>query len=238
MPEARVTLDPKSTPGFIHASELTAESANAAVRALQSSRDYDIFTSDEPVQPGEPQEDASEIERLGVDEVLQKISRRRQRGESWDLDKEFKSPTEEPWHDRAWGRTGKNLAAISGRYQVHPGEDLERAAAEVINTSIYVTRAAMHPPHEFRVHLFILHVANASFWLQAFLQRASISRALKAWMVEDTGRLLTFMAAGVGMSALHHGETHTTISNEDTWGDAMRELRFPCGLSIHYQSCS
>lgn len=58
MPEARVTLDPKSTPGFIHASELTAESANAAVRALQSSRDYDIFTSDEPVQPGEPQEDA------------------------------------------------------------------------------------------------------------------------------------------------------------------------------------
>lgn len=154
------------------------------------------------------------------------------------MDKEFKSPTEEPWHDRAWGRTGKNLAAISGRYQVHPGEDLERAAAEVINTSIYVTRAAMHPPHEFRVHLFILHVANASFWLQAFLQRASISRALKAWMVEDTGRLLTFMAAGVGMSALHHGETHTTISNEDTWGDAMRELRFPCGLSIHYQSCS
>lgn len=123
--------------------------------------------------------------------------------ESWALAMGFEPPIEEPWKDRAWGRAGKNLAVITGRWQVHPDEDLQRAAAEVINTSIYVTCAAMQPPHEFRVDFFILHVANASFWLQAFLERPSISRAMKARMIEDTGRLLTFMAAGVGMPLLH-----------------------------------
>lgn len=115
----------------------------------------------------------------------------------------FKPPTEEPWKDRAWGRAGKNLAALTGRYWVSPDDDLERAAAEVVNTSIYVTCAAMLPPHEFRVDFFLMHVANASFWLQAFLERDSITRAQKARLIEDTGRLLTFMAAGVGMPLLH-----------------------------------
>jgi hypothetical protein len=114
----------------------------------------------------------------------------------------FKPPTEEPWRDRAWGRAGKNLAAVTGRYWVRPDDDLDRAAAEVVNTSIYVTCAAMRPPHEFRVDFFLMHVANASYWLQAYLRQPSATRAQKARMIEDTGRLLTFMAAGVGMPAL------------------------------------
>lgn len=115
-----------------------------------------------------------------------------------------KLPTEEPWRDRAWGRAGRNLAAITGRWRVDEEQGaIERAAAEVVNTSLYVTCAAMRPPHEFRVDFFIMHVANASFWLQGFLQRDSLSCAQKARLVEDTGRLLTFLAAGVGMPALH-----------------------------------
>ncbi|KAJ5816203.1 hypothetical protein N7447_008436 [Penicillium robsamsonii] len=45
---------------------------------------------------------------------------------------------------------------------VDPDEDLERATAEVINTSTYVTCSAMLPPHEFRVAFFLVRVANAS----------------------------------------------------------------------------
>ena len=120
----------------------------------------------------------------------------------WALSEHFKPPEVEPWRDGAWIRAGRNLAAITGRYQVRPDEDLERAVAEVVNTSMYVTCAAMRPPHEFRIDFFLVHVANASYWLQAFLQRDSISRVQKARVIEDTGRLLTFMAAGVGMPAL------------------------------------
>jgi hypothetical protein len=130
---------------------------------------------------------------------------------------DFAGPTEEPWRDRAWGRAGKNIAAISGQWYVRPDEDLERAAAEVVNTSIYVTCAAMRPPHELRVDFFLMHVANASYWLQGFLQRGSVSRAKKAQIIEDTGRLLTFMAAGVGMPPLHPEvlEGHVMKENGD-----------------------
>ncbi|KAK2754877.1 hypothetical protein FQN54_006770 [Arachnomyces sp. PD_36] len=126
--------------------------------------------------------------------------------ESWEAimaDKNFRPPVEEPWRHRAWGRAGKNLAAITGRWKVDPDEDLERAAAEVINTSTYVTCSAMLPPHEFRVDFFLMHVVNAAYWLQAYLRMDSISRVQKSCMIEDTGRLLTFMAAGVGMPSLH-----------------------------------
>ena len=128
----------------------------------------------------------------------------------------LKPPEEEPWRDRAWGRAGKNLATISGRYMVHPDEDLDHAAAEVINTSIYVVCAAMLPPHEFRIDFFLLHVGNCSYWLQSFLQRSSISRAQKARMIEDTGRILTFMAAGVGMPVLYPEvlEAHVMKTNQ------------------------
>ena len=125
---------------------------------------------------------------------------------SWEksmMDRNFKPPTEEPWGDRAWGRAGKNLATITGRYRVDVDEDLDRAAAEVINTSIYVACSSMLPPHEFRLDFFIMHVANAAYWLQAYLQRDSISREQKARLIEDTGRVLTFMSAGVGTPSLH-----------------------------------
>lgn len=41
-----ITLSPKATPGYIHAKELTPESADAAARALLSNRVNHIFTSD------------------------------------------------------------------------------------------------------------------------------------------------------------------------------------------------
>jgi len=136
--------------------------------------------------------------------------------EDWSFAEGFQPPTEEPWRDRAWVRGGKNLAAITGRWYAHPDEDLERAAAEVINTSIYVTCSAMRPPHEFRVDFFILHIANASFWLQAFLHQPSVTHEQKARMIEDTGRLLTFMCAGLGMPALHPEvlEAHVMKTND------------------------
>ena len=46
MPQAKITLHPQATPGYIHAKRLTTESANAAISALQANRDYHIFTSD------------------------------------------------------------------------------------------------------------------------------------------------------------------------------------------------
>ncbi|KAJ5939491.1 hypothetical protein N7466_002625 [Penicillium verhagenii] len=126
--------------------------------------------------------------------------------ESWKAimaDDNFRPPTEEPQRHRAWGCAGKNLAAISGRWRVDPSEALKRAAAEVINTSTCVTCSSMLPPHEFRVDFILMHVVNASCWLQALLQRDSTSRAQKARMIEDTGRLLTLVADGVGMPLLH-----------------------------------
>ena len=130
--------------------------------------------------------------------------------------KEFKIPDEEPWRDRAWGRAGLNIAAITGKYWVREDEDLERAAAEVISTSIYVACAAMLPPHEFRVDFFLIHVSNASYWLQAYLQRPAISPDQKARMIQDTGRLLTFIAAGVGTPELQPAvlESHVPKTND------------------------
>lgn len=46
MPQAKITLHPQATPGYIHAKRLTTESAKAAITALQANRDYHIFTSD------------------------------------------------------------------------------------------------------------------------------------------------------------------------------------------------
>jgi hypothetical protein len=46
MIESSITLSPKATPGFVHAKQLTAESADAAARALLSNRVNHIFTSD------------------------------------------------------------------------------------------------------------------------------------------------------------------------------------------------
>ena len=46
MLDAGIILDPKATPGFIHARDLTTESADAAGRALQLNRVNHIFTSD------------------------------------------------------------------------------------------------------------------------------------------------------------------------------------------------
>ena len=136
--------------------------------------------------------------------------------DGWDSVMGFTPPTEEPWRDRAWGRAGKNLAAITGRWSVRPDEDLERAAAEVINTSIYVTCSAMRPPHEFRVDFFIMHVVNATYWLQSYMQLPSVSREVKAKLIEDSGRLLTFMSAGVAMPALHPEvlEQHVMKTND------------------------
>jgi hypothetical protein len=46
MLQVGIKLDPKATPGFIHAKELMAESADAAARVLQSNQVNHIFTSD------------------------------------------------------------------------------------------------------------------------------------------------------------------------------------------------
>jgi hypothetical protein len=49
MVDGKITLDPKTTPGFIHAKNLTVESADAATRALLSNRVNHIFTSDKAI---------------------------------------------------------------------------------------------------------------------------------------------------------------------------------------------
>lgn len=109
----------------------------------------------------------------------------------------------EPWRDCVQARAGDALASIAGRFRVNETDDLEMAAAEVINATLWLVLAAQRPPHEFRLDFFLIHASNASLWLSVYLALPHVSRAKKAQLIQMTGHIMLYMAAGVGCPEPH-----------------------------------
>jgi len=127
----------------------------------------------------------------------------------WDYMKQFEAPSEdypegrwfvsrEPYRDGVVGLAKDPLARIAGRFRVSPDDDLEKATAEIINTSIYIAAAAQRAPHEVRYDFFLIHGSNGTLWHSVFIKEPSITRVQQARLIETTGRMLLMLWAGMG----------------------------------------
>ncbi|TVY18131.1 Questin oxidase, partial [Lachnellula arida] len=85
-------------------------------------------------------------------------------------------------------RAPKEMMNYATQWVVTP-ENLEQKTAEMINSSIYFTAAAQHPPKQVKFDFYFMHCVNSSIFFQTFNELSWISTADKVLLLQWKGYL-------------------------------------------------
>ncbi|TVY90767.1 Questin oxidase [Lachnellula willkommii] len=85
-------------------------------------------------------------------------------------------------------RAPKEMMNYATQWVVTP-ENLEQKTAEMINSSIYFTAAAQHPPKQVKFDFYFMHCVNSSIFFQTFNELSWISTADKVRLLQWKGYL-------------------------------------------------
>ncbi|RDL40920.1 uncharacterized protein BP5553_00899 [Venustampulla echinocandica] len=99
-------------------------------------------------------------------------------------------------------------------------ENLEEKTVEMINTSIYFTAAAQHPPKQVKFDFYFMHCANSSIFFHSFNALPSISTEMKVRMLQWKGYLDLAMYASRRAPPLLMDEISNYVPAKLEKGDA------------------
>jgi hypothetical protein len=122
-------------------------------------------------------------------------------------------------------RAGQEMINYAAQYTVSEDE-LEEKTAEMINTSVYFTAAAQHPPKEIKFDFYFMHCVNSSIFYTAFLQAPWISTANKVRLLEWKGRMDLAMYASRRSPPLLLDEVRNYEPKKEnqSWDDIFRRV--------------
>jgi hypothetical protein len=81
-------------------------------------------------------------------------------------------------------------------------ETLKSRTAEMINTAVYFTAAAQHPPKIFKIDFFYMHCVNSSIFWTTFNELPFLTTANKIRLLEWKGRVDLVLYASRGCPEL------------------------------------
>lgn len=104
--------------------------------------------------------------------------------------------------DGVLGVAGQDIVSLAAQFRVD-SQGLERALAEVINCSAYITGSAQRPGKARKLDFFHLHNATASLFVTALVRQPWISTGTKVRLVEWKARLDLVWYAASGAVELY-----------------------------------
>ncbi len=85
-------------------------------------------------------------------------------------------------------RASEEMLSYTSQWIVTP-ETLEQKTAEMINSSIYFTAAAQHPPKQVKMDFYYMHCVNSSIFYPTFNAQSWLSKENKVRMLQWKGYL-------------------------------------------------
>jgi hypothetical protein len=106
-----------------------------------------------------------------------------------------------------------------------PQGQLTAKTAEMIDSTVFYTAAAQHPPKDIKFDFFFMHCVNASIFWATFNALPWLSEAMKRRLLEWKGRIDLAMYASRGSPPLlkEEIEAYGTVSNEDVSWEKLAE---------------
>ena len=90
--------------------------------------------------------------------------------------------------DGLLARAPDEMIHYASQFTVSPSQ-LEEKTAEMINTLIWYTAGAQHPPKQVKFDFYYMHCVNCSLFFGAFVRQEWMSRENKARLVEWQARM-------------------------------------------------
>jgi hypothetical protein len=130
--------------------------------------------------------------------------------------------------DGVLSRVSDELTSCAAQWKVRrplTPDNLEEAAAELINSAVYMACAAQRPPKIVKLDFYFMHAVTSSLFLTVFLRAERISLEAKAKIIEWKGRLDLLLYASVRCPDLIHDEIRPKPQDEHqprSWEDLLR----------------
>lgn len=119
-------------------------------------------------------------------------------------------------------RAPEEMIKYAAQWNV-PEAELDKKTVEMINTAIYFSAAAQHPPKQVKFDFFFLHCVTASIFFPTFNAQSWIPTAAKTRMLEWKGRVDLSMYASARSPRLLEDE----ILNYDPRPSDRTEVQWP-----------